>query len=91
MDGLNIQTFVQWIITGGISLTAIILGLKYGLQDLKNNFETLDRNIKEEFASLKKELDEMKEAQHDDNKTLAVQQFRLDKLEKDMENFKQKK
>jgi len=84
MDSFNLQTFSQWIITGGVSLITIIVGLRYGLQELNQKFNTLSENLTTQFESLKQELSKLKTDMHEDNKVIAVQQFRLEKLEEQL-------
>lgn len=88
--GINIQSLVQWLFMGIISLATTILGIKYGLANLEKKFDALDEEMKDGFKNTTAELKQLRSdisSTQADSKLLS---FRIEKIEKKFERTQRK-
>lgn len=84
---LNLQQFLQWLVAGGISLVAMLAGLKYGLKGLEDKFGKIEADVKEGFQNIKSELDKMKEVQNTGIQKTTLLEYRMEKVEEKIKNL----
>lgn len=88
--GINIQSLIQWLFMGIISLATTILGIKYGLANLEKKFDALDEEMKDGFKNTTAELKQLRSdisSTQADSKLLS---FRIEKIEKKFERTQRK-
>lgn len=89
MDQINIQSLIQWLITGFVSVTSVILAVKYGLVNLEKEFKKLEVDMKKEFSEIKLEIDRIRQKNETDSKDIAVLKFQADSFEKSINEIKE--
>lgn len=87
MDSFNIQTFVQWLITGGVSLITIVVSLRQTTKKLETDIETINETIKSGFYDINKKIENIRLKVEDDAKLLAVLNFRIESVEKQLDRL----
>lgn len=87
MDSFNIQTFVQWLITGGISVITIVVSLRQTTKKLETDIETIKETIKSGFDDINKKIENIRLKVEDDAKLLAVLNFRIESVEKQLDRI----
>lgn len=89
MDQINIQSLIQWLITGFVSVASVILAVKYGLVNLEKEFKKLEVDMKKEFSEIKLEIDRIRQKNETDSKDIAVLKFQADSFEKSINEIKE--
>lgn len=87
MDSFNIQTFIQWLITGGVSLLTIVISLRQTTKKLETDIETINVTIKSGFDDINKKIENIRLKVEDDAKLLAVLNFRIESVEKQLDKL----
>lgn len=85
MDSINIQAFLQWIVTGAISLVTIVVSLKSSTKKLETDIETVNSTIKKGFDEINNKIESLRTKSEQDSKEIAVLKFRVDAMEKIIE------
>lgn len=87
---LNLQSFLQWLAAGVLSLVSILIALKIGLKDLKTSFEKLEVDVEKGFVLIQTELDKIKETQISGSQKILLLEYRVDQIEKEQKQMKDK-
>lgn len=87
---INLQSFLQWLAAGVLSLVSILVALKIGLKDLKTSFSKLEEDVEKGFISIKSELDKIKETQISGSQKILLLEYRVDHIEKEQKEMKEK-
>lgn len=89
MDNFNVQTFVQWILSGLVSAAVMLITLKFAVNRLEeklnealSSIKDLKKELTDDFKELQTEFDGLKQANINDSKQLALFGYRLKQLEK---------
>lgn len=78
-------SIVTLVVTGGVSALSVFLGVKYGLESLKSDVKNMDARIEADLKEIKGSMDTLKREHADNAKQLAVHEYRINNLEKNLE------
>ncbi len=85
MDSINIQAFIQWVVTVAISLVATVVSLKSSTKKLETDIETVNSTIKKGFDEINNKIESLRTKLEQNSKEIAVLKFRVDAMEKTIE------
>ena len=89
MDHFNVQTFIQWVLSGLVSAAVMILTLRFAVNRLEeklnealSSIKELKKELKDDFKDLQCDFEGLKSSHIEAGQKMALLEYRTKLLEK---------